>query len=317
MLGEEGDAARPDRTERSGGSLGLPLVKPAIGRREGFRTLPRQAGDHEIRGGHGPQAVLVLKEMNRGHGGRPRRLACGNGDDPRHVPPAPGAVIHADGSADLFDPGRLDAGLGMRVSVLVAMVVPAGAVSVIVAVIVLVTMVVIMGMVVMPMIVVGGVIVRGRLVRVVVVMVVAALTVVVGRLLRLEGALHRRGGAAGAAHQLGRAGGYVERVRADLGGNVLAAELPGEAQQPGRAAGADLEKRLLRRAHPDEAPILELERIAVLQPQGPLQGEVDGQSARRRQVGMRLRPGGVVEDHRIDDEIGPDGGLADDQASLG
>jgi hypothetical protein len=152
---------------------------------------------------------------------------------------------------------------------------------------------------------------------VVAMVLVAALAVVVGSLLRLEGPVHRAGRAARAADQFGGAGRDVENVRADLGGNVLAAELPGEAQQTGGIAGADFEQRLLGGAHADETPVVELQRVAVLKARGALEGQIDGQPARRGQMGMRLSPRGVVEGHRIDDEIGPDGGLADDQAGFG
>ncbi len=152
---------------------------------------------------------------------------------------------------------------------------------------------------------------------VVVMMVMAALAMIVGRLLRLERTVDRIRRAAGAADQFGGAGRNVENVRADFRGNVLAAKLPGEAQQTGRIAGADFQQRFLGGAHADEASILELQRIAVLQARGAVQGKIDREPARRGQMRLRQTPGGVVEGHRIDDEIGPDGGLADDQAGFG
>lgn len=148
-------------------------------------------------------------------------------------------------------------------------------------------------------------------------MVVAALAVIVRSLFRLERAVHRLGRAAGAADQLGGAGRHIENLRADFRGNVLAAELPGEPQQAGRIAGANFQKRFLGGTHGHEAPVLELERIAVLKARGTIQVEIDGQAARRGQVRMRLATRGVVEGHRVDDEIGPNGGLADDQAGFG
>ena len=148
-------------------------------------------------------------------------------------------------------------------------------------------------------------------------MVMAALAMIVGRLLRLERAVDRIRRAAGAADQFGGAGRNVENVRADFRGNVLAAKLPGEAQQTGRIAGADFQQRFLGGAHADEASILELQRIAVLQARGAVQGKIDREPARRGQMRPRQTPCGVVEGHRIDDEIGPDGGLADDQAGFG
>jgi hypothetical protein len=204
--------------------------------------------------------------------------------------------------------------------VVVPMIVPMGvlvAMPVIVAVIMRVAMIVAAASVsvVVPVIVmrVGFVTVA----MVVVMMVMAALAMIVGRLLRLERAVDRIRRAAGAADQFGGAGRNVENVRADFRGNVLAAKLPGEAQQTGRIAGADFQQRFLGGAHADEASILELQRIAVLQAHGAVQGKIDREPARRGQVRLRQTPGGVVEGHRIDDEIGPDGGLADDQAGFG
>jgi len=151
----------------------------------------------------------------------------------------------------------------------------------------------------------------------VVMMVVAALAVIVRSLLRFEGAVHGMGRAAGPADQFGGAGRHVENVRADLRGDMLAAELPGEAQQARRVAGADFQKRFLGSTHGHEAPVFELQRVAVLKARGTIQVEIDGQASRRGQMRVGLPPGRVVEGHRVDDEVGPDGGLADDQAGFG
>lgn len=209
------------------------------------------------------------------------------------------------------------AAMGMVVPVIVPMTVRV-AMPVVMAMVVLVLMRVFMRVLMaVTMIVLMAVTGFGLGVVAVMMVVMAALAVIVGRLLRLERAVHGGGGAAGAAHQFGRARRHVEDVRPDFGGHVLAAELPGEAQQAGGVAGADFQQRLLRGAHADEAPVLELQRIAVLQAGGAVQGEIDGQSARRGEVRVRPSPGDMVEGHRIDDEIGPDGGLADDQAGFG
>ena len=209
------------------------------------------------------------------------------------------------------------AAMGMVVPVIVRVAMPV-AVPMVMAMVVLVLMRVFMRVfMAVTMIVLMAVTGFGLGVVAVMMVVMAALAVIVGRLLRLERAVHGGGGAADAAHQFGRARRHVEDVRPDFGGHVLAAELPGEAQQAGGVAGADFQQRLLRGAHADEAPVLELQRIAVLQAGGAVQGEIDGQSARRGEVRVRPSPGDMVEGHRIDDEIGPDGGLADDQAGFG
>ena len=94
------------------------------------------------------------------------------------------------------------------------------------------------GMVVPVMAVIVPVIVRVPVIMAVMVvaMVVPAGAVVVRGALRPEGARDRARGAALPAHQLGigRGGRDVEHVGGDLGGDVVAAELPGQARQPGR-----------------------------------------------------------------------------------
>lgn len=208
--------------------------------------------------------------------------------------------------------------------VVVPMIVPMGvlvAMPVIVPVIMRVAMIVaaasVSVVVIMRMIMTVVVMRVGFVTVAMVMMVMAALAMIVGRLLRLERTVDRIRRAAGAADQFGGAGRNVENVRADFRGNVLAAKLPGEAQQTGRIAGADFQQRFLGGAHADEASILELQRIAVLQARGAVQGKIDREPARRGQMRPRQTPCGVVEGHRIDDEIGPDGGLADDQAGFG
>lgn len=171
--------------------------------------------------------------------------------------------------------------------------------------------------VIVPMIMLFGVMMVPVVVSMIVRMIVAAGAVVVGGLLGAEGPRHRLGGAAGAAHQLRRARRHVEHLGADLGRDVAAAELPGEAQEPGRAARAHFEERLLGGAHADEPPVLQAQRITILQARGPLQGQIDAKPARRVEMGMALRAGRVIEGDRVDDLIGPDGGLADDLTGCG
>lgn len=200
--------------------------------------------------------------------------------------------------------------MAVLMAVFMAVVVPAASVGVAVPVVM-----VMMGVVMVSLGMAMSVMRMGFVA--VMMMVVAALAVIVRSLFRLERAVHRLGRAAGPADQLGGAGRHIENLRPDLRGDVLAAELPGEPQQAGRIAGADFQKRFFGGTHGHEAPVLELQRIAVLEARGTIQVEIDGQAARRRQVRMRLAPGGVVEGHRVDDEIGPNGGLADDQAGFG
>ncbi len=152
---------------------------------------------------------------------------------------------------------------------------------------------------------------------IVMMVVVAALAMVVGGLFGLEGAGDRGGFAAGVADQGVGGDRNVEGFGADLGGDVLASELPGEAQQPGRVAGADFEERLVRRADGDQAPVLELQGVPVLQTGGVGEGELEAEAARGGEGAVRRAPAGMVERDRVDDLLGPDGGLADDQGGFG
>jgi hypothetical protein len=171
--------------------------------------------------------------------------------------------------------------------------------------------------VIMPMIVLFGVMMVPVVVPMIVRVIVAAGAMVVGGLLGAEGPRHRLGGAARAAHQFRRARRHVEHLGADLGRDVAAAELPGEAQEPGRAARAHFQQRLLGGAHADKPPVLQAQRVAILQARGPLQGQIDAEPARRVEMSVALRAGRMIEGDRVDDLIGPDGGLADDLTGCG
>jgi hypothetical protein len=209
--------------------------------------------------------------------------------------------------------------VGMRMTVIMVVIMALGRMGMPVIVIrvivarMVVALVGLRSMAVVRMIVrVMGMIVVGMIVMGVIVVIVAALAVVVGRALGLEGTGHRAGGAALAADEFGGAAGHVEHVGGDLGGHVAAAELPGEAEQPGRVLGADLEERFPGGADRDEATVLQAQGIAVLQGRGLGQGEGQAQAALPRQALRRGLPGGMVENDRVDDRIGTDGDLADD-----
>lgn len=167
-----------------------------------------------------------------------------------------------------------------------------------------------------------AVIVRGVVVVVVVgmvmvrvimsVMVVAALAVVVGRALGVEGAGHRARRAALAAHQFGGPGRHVEHLRGDLGGDVAAAELPGEAQEPGRVLGPHLQQRLGGGPDQNHTPILEPQAVAIRQGHRPVEGGREAQAALPRQGSGERLAGGMVEGDAVDDRVGAEGGLADE-----
>ena len=120
-----------------------------------------------------------------------------------------------------------------------------------------------------------------RMIVVVVRMVVAAGAVIVGHTLGAEGAIDRGRRAALAADELCRGGRRrdVENFGADLGRDVVAAELPGEAHQAGWILGANLEQRLRGGLHRDEATVVEAQGVSVLEGGGLRQRQVDMQAA--------------------------------------
>ena len=151
-------------------------------------------------------------------------------------------------------------------------------------------------------------------VTVVVVMIVAALTVVVSHALRPEGTRDRRGRAALTTDQFchRRILGDIEHVGSDLGRDVVAAELPGEAQEPGRVLRPDFEKRFGGGTHRDEAAIVEAQGVAVLEAAVLLQGEGEAQASLGGEAVLRRMTGGMVEDHGVDHGVQADRRLADD-----
>lgn len=170
--------------------------------------------------------------------------------------------------------------------------------------------------VVLAMITVAVIVVGVPVIVPVVMMVVPAGAVVVGLhlLLRAERAPERRRRAALAADQLGhrRVVEDVERVRRDLGLDVVAAELPGEAGEPKRVLGRDREERLRGGEDAHQAAVLEAHGVAVLQDRRPVEIEPEGEAAPRREVGAADRAGGMVEGDLVGDGVGAHGGFADD-----
>ena len=131
---------------------------------------------------------------------------------------------------------------------------------------------------------------------------------------RLERTLDRRHGAALPAHEL-RDGGNVddvERVGRHLGRDVVAAEMPGEAHQPQRVLGANLQQALQRSLDLHEPAILQLQSVAIVEHCGLVEIDRELQTARglHRQgaAAAILMP----EAERVDDALGADGGLAND-----
>lgn len=143
---------------------------------------------------------------------------------------------------------------------------------------------------------------------------VIAMSVVMDLLLRLERALDRRHGAALPTHELGQSGIIrdIERVRRHFRRDVIAAEMPGEAHQPQRVLGADLQQALRRGLDLHEAAILELQRIAVVQRSRLVQIDREFEPARRLHGNAAAVAILISEAERIDDALGADGGPAND-----
>ena len=183
------------------------------------------------------------------------------------------------------------------------------------AVIVVVMGVMLMPVVIMPVLV--TLMMSVGLMRVIMpmlVMIMAAGAVVVGGALGLEGAGDRPRGTALAADQFrnGGLGRYVERIGPDLGRDVIAAELPGEAQETGRVLGLHLQQLLDSGLHGDEATVFEAQGVAVLKAAVLLKGEGDSDAALGDKVGFRRLACCMIEGHGIDHRIRTNGGLADD-----
>lgn len=141
---------------------------------------------------------------------------------------------------------------------------------------------------------------------------IVAMRVVMHRRLGLEGTLDLGHRTALPAHQLGqrRIAGNIERVGGHFGRDVMAAEMPGEAHQAQRVLGADLQQALRCRLDLDEAAVVELQRIAVVQHRGLIERDREFQAAcprHRHAVDVAVA---MAEAERIDDALGADGSLA-------
>jgi hypothetical protein len=189
------------------------------------------------------------------------------------------------------------AALGMGMMMLVPMGMP---VTMVVMVMLMTVIVMMMAMIMVVMVVAAAAIV--------------AMGVVMHLRLRLEGALDRRHRAALPAHQFGqrRIVRNIEGVGRHLGRNVMAAEMPGEARQPQRILGPDLQKAFRCRLDLDEAAILQLQGIAVVQRGRLVERDLDREPARGRGGDAAAIAVAMGETERVGDPLGADGGLAKD-----
>jgi hypothetical protein len=152
--------------------------------------------------------------------------------------------------------------------------------------------------------------------------VVVMLVVVIADMqaaLGLEGTLHGRCRAALAPRQL-RKGGIVlgvDGIARDLDQAVIAAQVPGEAHEPRRVLGPDLQEPLGCGLHLHEASILQPQGIAVVDGGVHIEVEVDLGPTLALEHPVAAVPRPVIEGHRIDDTVGFHGGLADDGGNAG
>lgn len=143
---------------------------------------------------------------------------------------------------------------------------------------------------------------------------IVAMGVVVDLMLGLERALDHRHRTTLAAHQLGKSGivGHIERIGRHFRRNVMAAEMPGKTHQPQRIFGTDFQQAFRRGLDLNQAPVLQLQRIAVVQRCRLVEGDREFQPAHGHHGDAVDAALTVTEAERIDDALGADGGLAKD-----
>jgi hypothetical protein len=198
----------------------------------------------------------------------------------------------------------------MRMIVIVRVIV-----RVIVTVIVIVRMIVrvAMAVIVMSVVVMIVTMVIVAMMSMTLMTVVVTAIVFVRAALRLEGAHHRSGRAALSAHQLGEDMVVldIDRVCGHLSRGMPVAHVVGDLQETERVLGPDLQERLRRRLDLDEAAILELHRVAVVEGRGlgEIEQEIDPRVAFERDPAAMAAL--VVERDGVGDAVGLDGGFPD------
>ena len=177
-------------------------------------------------------------------------------------------------------------------------------------------MMVLVRMIVMAVMVFMAVIVVIMIVMVMVMATAAiiAMGVVMHLRLRLERALDRRHRAALPAHQLGqrRIVRNIERLGRHFGRDVMAAEMPGEARQPQRILGSNLQQAFRHGLDLHETAVLQLEGIAVVQHRRLVERDLDLEPARGRCGHATTITVAMGETERVGNALGANGGLAKD-----
>lgn len=144
--------------------------------------------------------------------------------------------------------------------------------------------------------------------------IATGVVVVIGAALGLERPLDHRHGAALAAHHLGEHMVVldVERLSRDLGGRVAVADMPGDAHQPQRVVGPDLQQALGRSPDQNEAAVLQPYRVAVIERGRPVEIEQDVEAGVALQSETAAAAILVIQRQGLDDAIRLDRGFAND-----
>lgn len=176
--------------------------------------------------------------------------------------------------------------------------------------------VVLLAVVLMGVVLMGVVVTMIVPVVVMAVMIMAAILVamIIGAALGLERALDLAHRAALAADHLGEDMVVldIDRIGGDLGRGVAVADMPGDAHQAQRVLGADLEQALRRGLDQDEATILQLDRVAVVQCGRLVEIEQNVEPAIALERDAAAVAVLMVEGQRLDDLVLLDRGLAGD-----
>lgn len=153
-----------------------------------------------------------------------------------------------------------------------------------------------------------------RVIMIMTVFVVVVVTVIIGAALGLERTFNHAHGAALAANHLGENMVVldIDRVRRDLRRRVPVADMPGDTHQPQRVLGPDFEQALRSGLDQDQAAILELHRIAIIQNRRLVEIEQDLAPAIAFQGDAAAVAVLMVEGQGLNDLVLLDRGLADD-----
>ena len=145
------------------------------------------------------------------------------------------------------------------------------------------------------------------------VMVMAMATLIIGTTLGLERTLDRVHRATETTQHFNKHMIVfdIDRIRRDFGRRVTIADMPGGLHQAGGIFGADFDKLLRRGLHDDEATILQLQRVAIIQHDRLLKIEQEFGSGSALQRHAAAMAAFMIERDAVDHLVGFHGGLAD------